>query len=228
MLYDSGSEGVPLVICGFEGKRLELVEGQVSHDLLVQRTVLGLGVETVVLPALLISAGDCLTRLDVLPEIQAFSWGEVLTCCSSQVLKAYHLVAIVIQPSKNTKKKGIRGFETPGSHQLRKVVKGDKACFGLIHLKEGFLKRFKLVMQFVDNLLLQVLVTYNLSYLLLSILILSHSLLLVPLILWVLHAIMPKIECLCWLYHLPEPLREVGIVNLRGLLEVFHFDEELQ
>ena len=50
-------------ITRFEGDVRKLVETDVSHDLLMQLTVLRLGVEVVVLPTLLIFACHSLTWL---------------------------------------------------------------------------------------------------------------------------------------------------------------------
>jgi hypothetical protein len=59
-------------------------------------------------------------------------------------------------------------------------------------------------------------------------LVLLHSLLLIFLILGILHGVMPEVKSLCGLNNLPEPLREVCIVNLGGLFLIFHADKHLK
>ena len=83
-------------------------------------------------------------------------------------------------------------------------------------------------MELVNDLLLEVLVAYNLPNLLLSQLILHDNFLLIPLILRVLHAVMPEVEGFSWLDDLSEPSAKVCIVYLRSLLNVFHLNQNLE
>ena len=83
-------------------------------------------------------------------------------------------------------------------------------------------------MELVNDLLLEVLVANYLPNLLLSQLILNDNLLLIPLILRVLHAVMPEVEGLSWLDDLAEPSAKVCVVYLRSLLNVFHLNQYLE
>ncbi len=83
-------------------------------------------------------------------------------------------------------------------------------------------------MELVNDLLLEVLIADDLPNLFLSHLILHDNLLLIPLILWVLHAVMPKVEGLSWLDDLSEPSAKVCVVYLRSLLNVFHLNQYLE
>ena len=83
-------------------------------------------------------------------------------------------------------------------------------------------------MKLVNNLLLEVLVADYRPNLLLSQLILHDNLLLIPLILRVLHAVVPEVEGLSRLDDLSEPSAKVCVVNLRSLLNVFHLNQNLE
>ena len=80
-------------------------------------------------------------------------------------------------------------------------------------------------MELIDNFFFKILVANNLTYLLLTLLILHYDLLLIFFVLRVLHAIMSEIESLSCLNYLAKPSAEIGIVYLRCFLGVFHLDQ---
>lgn len=109
-----------------------------------------------------------------------------------------------------------------------KLIKDDEARPRLIHFDKCPLKRLELVVKLINDFLLQVLVTNDLPNLLLALLILHDNFLLILLILWVLHAVVPEIKSFSWLDNLAEPPTKVSIVYLRGLFDVFHLDQDLK
>ena len=63
---------VPVILrASFRGQLGKLVECNVSHDFLVKVAVLRFGVEDIILPTLLVLAGDRLPRFKILTEIES-------------------------------------------------------------------------------------------------------------------------------------------------------------
>ena len=90
-------------------------------------TVLRFRIEDIVLPALLILAGDRFPWFQVLSEIKSFSRGEILPSSRSQVFKADSMVFVVVQPIKDLFDHLGGCVKAPRKDHVLELIKVDEA-----------------------------------------------------------------------------------------------------